>query len=115
MRRYKHSNRRESVDSISRVTKTSLKEWFLLRVVGWHSPNSTITMFSQMQLKDFGARQTLVEIVIFSVFAAKNLKSKKFAEICSKFLQKTGFFKFASKRWLTVDPTVHYITYVMVP
>ena len=40
--------------------------------------------------------QTLVEIVIFSVFSAKK------QEISSKFLQKTFFFKFAPKRWSTV-------------
>ena len=33
--------------------------------------------------------KTLVEIVIFSVDAAKNLKKQ---EICIKFQQKTGFF-----------------------
>ena len=43
--------------------------------------------------------QTLVEIVIFSVFNVKMLKKQ---EICSKILQKTCFFKFEPKRWSTV-------------
>ena len=45
------------------------------------------------------ALQTLVEIVIFSVFCAKNLKKQ---EICSKILQKTCLFEFAPKCWSTV-------------
>ena len=50
----------------------------------------------------FGCRalQMLVEIVIFSVFTVKKLKKKQ--EICSKFLQKTCFLKFAPERWSTV-------------
>ena len=43
--------------------------------------------------------QTLVEMTIFSVFCAKNLKKH---EICSKFQQKPVFFEFAPERWSTV-------------
>ena len=45
------------------------------------------------------ALQMLVEIVIFSIFCAKNIKSKKFAV---NFCKKKVFFKFAPKRWSTV-------------
>ena len=40
--------------------------------------------------------------VIFSVFTAKKLKKQ---EICSKFLHKTSFFKFAPECWSTVVKT----------
>ena len=44
--------------------------------------------------------QTLVEIVIFSIFHSKNLqKAKKKQEICSKIQQKNMIFEFAPKRW----------------
>ena len=47
--------------------------------------------------------QTLVEIVIFSIFCAKNLKKcKKRNKFGEKFGKKTGFFQFAPKLWLSV-------------
>ena len=58
------------------------------------------------------ARQTLVEIVIFNVFAPKNIKKQ---EICSKFLAKKQFFLslhqnagrlFYSKKWLKYTTTI---------
>ena len=45
------------------------------------------------------APQTLIEIVIFSVFCAKKQKKQ---EICNKILSKTRVFKFAPERWSTV-------------
>ena len=50
----------------------------------------------------FCAPQTLVEIVIFSIYCAKKLqKRKKVLNLMQK-LAKKVFFKFASKRWSSV-------------
>ena len=71
-------------------------------MLDWKSLNISSAHICCIFRPAFGVRstQTLVEMVIFSLFAAKKLKKKQ--EICSKFLQKTVFFKFAPERWLTV-------------
>ena len=80
---------------INTITFRSLSKHLLVKIHNIHDGPCCILRPA------FGccALQMLVEIVIFSIFNNKKLKKQ---EICSKFLQKTRFFKFAPKRRSTV-------------